>query len=76
MDHVNNSAGALPEIAGGAAMMFDPRSVDDMADTLRRCLLDMDLRNDLIEKGYENARQFSWDRTARETLDVYTAAAS
>ena len=71
-----SSAGALPEVAGKGAVFFDPLSVDDIANALKRCLLDMDLRLSLVAQGYENARQFSWDRTARETLDVYAAVAS
>jgi glycosyltransferase involved in cell wall biosynthesis len=70
-----SSAGALPEIAGDGAVQFDPLSVDGMADALQRCLLDMDLREALVAKGHENARQFSWDRTARETLEVYKSVA-
>jgi glycosyltransferase involved in cell wall biosynthesis len=61
----------LPEIAGDSAILFDPHSEDAIANALKRGLLDTDLRQSLIEKGHENARSFSWDRTARETLDVY-----
>jgi glycosyltransferase involved in cell wall biosynthesis len=68
---VSSSAGALPEIAGGSAIMFDPTSEDEMAGALRRGLMDAELRASLVRKGHVNARQFSWDRTARETLDVY-----
>ncbi len=71
-----SSAGALPEIAGEGALLFDPYSVDDMADALRRCLLDVGLRASLIECGTGNVRRFSWDTTARETLAVYKAVAS
>ena len=71
-----SSAGALPEVAGEGAVKFDPQSVDDMAQALRRCLLDMDLRDKLIAAGYDNASQFSWSRTAQQTLDVYRAVAS
>jgi glycosyltransferase involved in cell wall biosynthesis len=68
---VCSSAGALPEIAGNTAILFDPYSEDAIATALKRALLDTDLRAQLVEKGQENARSFSWDRTARETLDVY-----
>jgi glycosyltransferase involved in cell wall biosynthesis len=71
-----SSAGALPEVAGKGAVLFDPLSVDDMAHALNRCLMDIDLRSAMIADGYDNARQFSWDRTARETLRVYAAVAS
>jgi glycosyltransferase involved in cell wall biosynthesis len=70
-----SSAGALPEVAGSGALLFDPHSVEDIASALERGLLDVDLRQSLIAAGYENAGQFSWDRTARQTLDVYSAAA-
>ena len=73
---VASSAGALPEVAGDAALLFDPRSEDDIALALKRGLLDTDLRTRLIERGHENARSFSWDRTARETLDIYKQVAS
>jgi glycosyltransferase involved in cell wall biosynthesis len=68
---VCSSAGALPEIAGDSAILFDPHSEDAIATALKRGLLDTDLRQQLVEKGHANARRFSWDRTARETLDVY-----
>ncbi len=68
-----SSAAALPEVAGDGAVLFDPLSVDDIARALRRCLLDRDLRETLIERGHENARGFSWARTARETLKVYSS---
>ena len=71
-----SSAGALPEVAGEGAVVFDPLSVDDIASALQRCLVDMDLRLTLVASGYENAKRFSWDKTARETLDVYSAVAS
>ena len=71
-----SSAGALPEVAGNGAVIFDPLSIDDMAAAIQRCLLDMDLRLSLVADGYENAKRFSWDKTARETLDVYSAVTS
>lgn len=71
-----SSAGALPEVAGDAAVQFDPLSVEDMADTLKRCLLDMDLRMDIVAKGHRNAQRFSWHRTARETVAIYNSVGS
>jgi glycosyltransferase involved in cell wall biosynthesis len=71
-----SSAGALPEVAGEGAVQFDPHSVDDIAQALTRGLLDMDLRDRLVSAGHANASQFSWSRTAQQTLDVYRAVAS
>ena len=68
---VCSSAGALPEIAGESAIMFDPTSEEAMAGALKRGLMDAELRASLVRKGHANAQQFSWDRTARQTLDVY-----
>ncbi|MFN2603836.1 MAG: glycosyltransferase family 4 protein [Gemmatimonadaceae bacterium] len=70
-----SSVAALPEVAGDGAYLFDPLSVDEMADALKACLVDLDLRSSLIEKGFRNAARFSWDKTARETLAVYSAVA-
>jgi glycosyltransferase involved in cell wall biosynthesis len=71
-----SNAAALPEVAGDGAYLFDPYSVEAIATALKACLLDMDLRDDLIRKGYVNAKRFSWDKTARETLSVYSSVAS
>ncbi|HEY8164953.1 MAG TPA: glycosyltransferase family 1 protein [Gemmatimonadaceae bacterium] len=71
-----SSAAALPETAGKGACLFDPLSVEDIARALKRCLLDADLRARLIRDGYENVRRFSWDKTARETLRIYSMVAA
>jgi glycosyltransferase involved in cell wall biosynthesis len=73
---VCSSAGALPEVGGDGVVLFDPLSVDDIARTLQRALLDTELRDRLVARGYENAQKFSWDATARQTLAVYDAVAS
>jgi len=71
-----SAAAALPEVAGEGAYLFDPYSVESIANALSVCLLDMDLREKLVKKGCENAARFSWQKVARETLAVYSAAAS
>jgi len=62
---------ALPEIAGGAALLFDPFSVQDIAMTLARVARDIELRRRLVELGLNNARRFSWDDTASRTTHIY-----
>jgi len=69
-----SSAGSLPEVGGEGAIYFDPTSVEQIADTIRRCLADAALRSQLILKGRENVSRFSWNKTARETLSVYQDA--
>jgi len=66
---------AIPEAAGKGAHYFDPHSTESMADALVQCLLDAEMRAALIAKGYDNAARFSWEKTARETLAIYTATA-
>jgi len=64
-------AASLPEVAGDAAQYFDPFSVQEMTESIRRCAQDDSLRARLRERGQENARRFSWKNTARATLEVY-----
>ncbi len=66
-----STAGSLPEVGGDGAIYFDPTSIEQIADAIRRCLADARLRSQLILKGRENLVRFSWDKTARETLSVY-----
>jgi glycosyltransferase involved in cell wall biosynthesis len=61
---------SLPEVAGEAALFFDPMNANDIAKVIDRIVLDPQLRNDLIQKGYQRAKEFSWHVTARNTLDV------
>jgi glycosyltransferase involved in cell wall biosynthesis len=56
---------ALPEQAGDAAVVFDPRDPDAMAEAVWRVWTDVPLRERLISRGRERVRQFTWERTAR-----------
>jgi len=67
-------ATSLPELAGGAALLFDPHSTQAIAAAVSRLLDDAALRADLAARGRERAAAFSWQRTARETLAVYDHA--
>jgi glycosyltransferase involved in cell wall biosynthesis len=59
-----SSVSSLPEVAGGAAVLFDPRSVGDMTDKLQRLLDDPCLSRRLSELGLLRATRFTWERTA------------
>jgi glycosyltransferase involved in cell wall biosynthesis len=63
---------SLPEVAGEAAVIVDPRSVEQMAEAMARLDGDSELRSRLVERGLERARLFTWERCARETLAAYT----
>lgn len=64
-------ASSLPEVAGDAALLFDPYSETAIAEALRRLLGDEELRARLTARGLERATQFTWQRTARLTLESY-----
>ncbi|WP_232222183.1 glycosyltransferase family 4 protein [Thioalkalivibrio paradoxus] len=64
---------ALPEVAEGAALMVDPTDTGEIADAMRQVLDAAGLAARLSESGLARAREFTWDRTARMTLDVYRA---
>jgi glycosyltransferase involved in cell wall biosynthesis len=65
---------ALPEVAGDAALYFDPRRPEEIADAILRLLADRGLARDLAEKGRARARVFTWRRAAAETLASYERA--
>ncbi len=72
---VTSNVSSLPEVVGDAAVLVNPENVFDIARGLRDVLLDENLRESLIRKGREQAARFSWDRTARQVLDIYLQAA-
>lgn len=61
----------LPEIGGDSVLYFDPESVPDMADKIKRVLVDEKLRRELVEKGYENLERFSWRDMTYKTYKTY-----
>jgi glycosyltransferase involved in cell wall biosynthesis len=64
-------AGALPETGGEAAAYFDPLDPSDMAAAIRQVAEDRAWRDRLRADGLARAQEFSWDRTAAETVAVY-----
>jgi glycosyltransferase involved in cell wall biosynthesis len=72
---VTSNVSSLPEVAGDAAMMVNPGNVFDIARGIRDVLIDEPLRAELIRRGRAQAARFSWERSAREVLDIYRAVA-
>lgn len=69
---VTSRASCLPEVAGEAALLVDPTSVDEITQGLRTMLtMSEEERNRWARDGRERAAQFSWDRAARQYLDLY-----
>jgi glycosyltransferase involved in cell wall biosynthesis len=68
---VCSSVSSLPEVVGDAAEIVNPENVFDIARGMREVLLDDERRSQLVEKGFQQARRFSWQRTAQQVLDAY-----
>ncbi len=68
-------AGAIPEVLGDAGLLLDPDDTRGWSDALARVVNDEHLRRQLAERGRARASQFTWERTARMTLDVYRRVA-
>ncbi len=66
-----SSSTSLPEVAGKAALYFDPHKPEEMAVQLRTAFSDDTARASLIANGRSNLLRFSWEETARQTLAVY-----
>jgi glycosyltransferase involved in cell wall biosynthesis len=63
-------AGAIPEVVGDAALLVDPRNVEDMARGMAEILLDAGRAEQLVQLGYARAAKFTWSAAARGTLDA------
>jgi glycosyltransferase involved in cell wall biosynthesis len=73
---VTSSVTSLPEVAGDCAVVVDPHRVEEIAAGIRRVLTDESLREDMIRRGYERARQFTWETTARLVAATYQQVAA
>ncbi len=72
---VCSNTSSLPEVAGDAVIRVDPLDTEALAEAIGRALADQALRQDLRARGLAQAAQFSWERTACETLKVYQTLA-
>jgi glycosyltransferase involved in cell wall biosynthesis len=72
---VTSRSSSLMEVAGDAGLLVDPRSVGELATALRRLHEEPDLREELSRRGLARAAEFTWERSARATLDLYDEVA-
>lgn len=68
---ITSSISSLPEVAGVAALLVNPRNVEELTEALVRLSSEEGLRAQLREAGLRQASRFSWERAACEVLDVY-----
>ncbi|HAG27596.1 TPA: glycosyltransferase family 1 protein [Patescibacteria group bacterium] len=64
---------SLPEVGGDAAIYFEPSDRDEIKNSILKVLQNDNLKQELITKGKERLKDFSWEKCARETLQVLTS---
>jgi glycosyltransferase involved in cell wall biosynthesis len=68
---IGANSGAIPEITAGTAKLFDPHSPEDLAQAILTVTQDAAVRQDLVDRALVRVKEFTWDRAARETLNVF-----
>jgi glycosyltransferase involved in cell wall biosynthesis len=68
---VSSNKTCMPEVLGDAAIYFNPEDENEMRSQIERIIKDGDLRADLIKRGYERVKKYSWQECARQTLEAY-----
>jgi len=66
-----SNKGSIPEVAGGAALYFDPYDIDHIKSVLEAAVFDDTILSQLKMRGRERESQFSWERSASETFELY-----
>lgn len=68
---ITSNTSSLPEVAGNAALKIDPHSTREIAQAIATVLTNNSLREELRRQGCDQAQNFSWEKTARETYHIY-----
>ena len=68
---ITSNISSLPEVAGDAAITVDPYNLDAITDAIKHLLDDTSLYQAYVQKGYERAKQFTWDNSARQLREIY-----
>lgn len=68
---ITSNTSSLPEVVGEAGIMVNPNNVDDLTNAMQELLTNEKLREDLIKRGLERAKRFTWERAANQVLGVY-----
>lgn len=69
---VCSKAGALPEVGGNACLYFDPYHLNELVEKISQILVDPQIKKKLIINGKKRLELFSWNKLAKQTLEVYT----
>jgi len=67
---VTSDISSMPEISGNSAMLVDPKDANAIAEAVHKLISDESYKNDIIEKGYQNIKRFSWEKCAEEVSNL------
>ncbi len=68
---ITSNTSSLPEVMGEAGIMVAPYDTGSLAQAMRQVLTDSELRDDMVRKGLEQSKKFSWEKAAKQTQEVY-----
>nr|WP_245323773.1 glycosyltransferase family 1 protein [Methanomicrobium sp. W14] len=68
---ITSNTSSMTEVGGNAALYFDPHDENQLRELLIKTVDDESLKEDLRQNGFRNAKKFSWEKTARKTLQIY-----
>jgi glycosyltransferase involved in cell wall biosynthesis len=68
---VSSDLTSMPEVCGDAAVYCDPHNIEDIKNKIELVLNDVNLQNSMIQKGFERAKHFTWDKAAKEHMKVF-----
>lgn len=71
---ITSNISSCPEVAGEAALLVDPANANEISDAIDQVCGSDIFRKDLVDKGFERAKMFSWDKFARGMKDIYALA--
>ncbi|MBU1179812.1 glycosyltransferase family 4 protein [Patescibacteria group bacterium] len=67
---ITSNRASMPEVAGDAALLVNPDNPQEISEAIQKILRNPEIKDNLINRGKERCRQFSWQRCAEETLNV------
>ena len=68
---ITSNVSSLPEVAGDAAILVEPKDIKSIAKYMDKVLADKELRNNLIKKGHEQAKKFTWESSTKKLVNIY-----
>lgn len=68
---ITSNVTSLPEVVGNAALTIEPTNIEDMANAMYRVLTEENLKEELVQNGYNRAKEFTWENSAQKLLHLY-----